>query len=519
MIGGLYRRDWGICMMSSSDSPSRGGTALLLALGAAAALLYARILPYPLIWDDRAFVSGQPFLADCRNLAEVLAPSSFTGVLVVRGAARPVWLASVLADACLAGGWTPAHRLVSAWWHALATMLLAFLARRLTGSLGAGLTAGALFAAHPLHAEVVAIVTFRSDALCLSFMLLSTVLFIEARGRSGAARYLAGAGALGAATLALLSKETAVVLPLLWALAPAPASSRPAPRGGRLVAIAAVACAALAAAYLVWRVPRSGYEMPGSRDAFSEVRSRISLPFSTPKPGSPPPESVRRSLIAERPWAEVYANPGARARTMSRVFGSYLRRLILPTTLQGDYATRIENSWVAPRVWLAWIAWGALLAAAFARRDREPAAAYGVFWMSAALLPVSGAIALLNLEADRYLYAPSAGACLAAGALAAAVARRARARAPAVWAACALLAAALAAQTWRREADFRSEEAFHRAILGHDPGAVRARLSLAMICAEDGREECAREQCREALERWPAYARARELCGRFAIMR
>jgi hypothetical protein len=218
MIGGLYRRDWGICMMSSSDSPSRGGTALLLALGAAAALLYARILPYPLIWDDRAFVSGQPFLADCRNLAEVLAPSSFTGVLVVRGAARPVWLASVLADACLAGGWTPAHRLVSAWWHALATMLLAFLARRLTGSLGAGLTAGALFAAHPLHAEVVAIVTFRSDALCLSFMLLSTVLFIEARGRSGAARYWAGAGALGAATLALLSKETAVVLPLLWAL-------------------------------------------------------------------------------------------------------------------------------------------------------------------------------------------------------------------------------------------------------------------------------------------------------------
>ncbi|MEQ1918099.1 MAG: hypothetical protein ABL955_02790 [Elusimicrobiota bacterium] len=475
-------------------------------------LLYAPTLGRPPIWDDHTFVFGQPFLNDCDNLRQVVSLDSFRGVLGVRGSARPVWLTSVLADSCLGGGRVSVYRVTSALWHALGALALTLLAWSLSKDELTALMAGALFAVHPLHVEAVSIITFRPDLLCLAFMLTCVLLHRESRLRSGWRAAAFHTVSLIAAAFALLSKEVAVVLPLLLLLSDAlfPTGAR-GPKRVRGLWAGAARCAALVALYLVYRAPRSGYVMRSSRDMFSELHQKTELPFSRAIKG--PVDHVAAEPLEDRQWQQVYSDPGARARTMSRIFGSYLRRLAWPWPLQGDYAPKVVSSWLSPGVLSAWAAWLLLLLAAWRLRERMPLASYGIVWTGVALLPVSGVVAILNLEADRYLYIPSAGACLAAAAYLRGAMRRGAAWSRAAMAVFILALCAGSFLTVKRLADFSGDEAFHRATLAVDPDVPRARLSLAMICADEGRDECAVSECREALRLWPGYPKAKLFCS------
>ncbi|MDE2490206.1 MAG: hypothetical protein KGM24_05125, partial [Elusimicrobia bacterium] len=398
----------------AGSGPSAARVAALLALFVGAVALYASTLKDPPVWDDHTFVFGQPFLLDCRNLSKVLSPLDYVRVLPERNSARPVWQASILADTCLGGGDIRVYRLTSAYWHALGAVLVAALGWALTGSFAPGLAAGILFAADPLHTEPVDILTFRTDLLALAFMIGTILLWREGWARAGRRRAALLAAAALAAALALLSKETAVVLPLLLllsdALFPPPAAPARARRWGSFAV-----CSALVLGYLVFRAPRSGYVTAGHSDFFSEVRETVPLPGSRAQQGFVRPPELPRPQ--DPPWSRVYRDPAARFLTMSRVFASYLRLLVWPHPLQGDYAPRVVDSWTDPGALAGWLGWLAVLAAAWLLRRRAPLASFGLGWAAITLLPVSNLIAIYNLQADRYLYAPSAGVCLAAGAL------------------------------------------------------------------------------------------------------
>jgi hypothetical protein len=476
----------------------------------AAGLLYAPTLSHPPIWDDHAFLFGLPFLRKCSNLGRVVSLEGFRGVLLVRGSARPVWLATVLADTCLGDGRIEVYRATSVLWHALGAVLLAFLTWRLSRDDKAALAAGAFFAVHPLHVEPVSIITYRSDLLCLAFMLGCVFLHHESRRRAGWAAGVLFALSMAAAALAMLSKEPAVVLPLLLPLTDIMFPTGPStPRRRRALWLGAGACLALVGCYLVFRAPRSGYVMGGFSDVFSGLRKKTVLPFSVAiqEAGFKVPETPLEPV-----WGKVYVDPGARARTMSRIFGSYLRRLVWPWPLQGDYAPEVVSSWLHPGVLGAWTLWALLLGAGWKMRREIPLAAYGVFWTAVTLLPVSGAIALYNLEADRYLYIPSAGACMAAGALFSRMRREPRRQRAATALAAAIICAGALLVT-RRVKDFRTEEAFYRATLAVDPNVPRAHLGLAQICADQGREDCAVQECRETLRLEPDYRKAQIMCA------
>ena len=166
--------------MTSERALPRG---LLLALGliASSLLLYGKNFRSPPIWDDHYFVLEQPFLREPANLFVVLDPRNLVRVLPVTNSARPVWLASVLADRALLGPSFTALKVSNALWHGLGAALLALLAWELTACAAAAMVVGALFVAHPLHGEVVSIVTFRADSVAFVFMMLALVLHLRAR--------------------------------------------------------------------------------------------------------------------------------------------------------------------------------------------------------------------------------------------------------------------------------------------------------------------------------------------------
>ncbi len=472
---------------------------------ALAGALYAGTLGHQPIWDDHSFVFGQPFLRDCRNIVKVLAPGAWIKPLPVAASARPAWLFSILVDTCAGGGHRAAYRLSNLFWHAAGAGAVAALAWELSASVPACAAAGLLFAAHPAHVEAVNILTFRCDMMCLVFMILSLLCYrqwLRARGGEAAA---SAAATLAFAAAALLSKEMAVVLPALALL-----GHRLAPVDGerrRRAARAGIAVGvALVAAYLAFRMPRSGYVMRSSEDLFSSIRDR-SLFSAAPRTAA--------TVFDDPPWAAIYTDARARVFTMSAVLGRELRRLAWPSGLQGDYAPRVARSPWRADVLGGWATWALLLAAAWALR-RRPLASYGLLWAATALLPVSGLIALYNPEADRYLYVPSAGFCLAAAAAfdAAWRARRSWAR-PAAVAALGLLLLLGAAEIARRNPLYESDERFLQSVLASDPDVPRARLGLALIEENAGDLAQARANLRSAMEAAPDYQRARSAYAGF----
>jgi hypothetical protein len=96
--------------------------------------------------------------------------------------------------------------------HAASAVLLCALARRLSRNGYLGLVCGLLFAVFPLSTEVVSRAINRDDPLCLAFVLVSLLLYSKKAGRPATR-----AASLCSFVLALLTKEMAVIVPLLAA--------------------------------------------------------------------------------------------------------------------------------------------------------------------------------------------------------------------------------------------------------------------------------------------------------------
>jgi Flp pilus assembly protein TadD len=194
----------------------------------------------------------------------------------------------------------------------------------------------------------------------------------------------------------VLSKEVAVVAPALFLL----------------VAWGLPAAAGLAA--------RPGLREPAGRRALLAAAG-VALALSL---ATIPYFAVRGPNVAVAPVARWFpvGTPGAHvALTMSRVLGEYLRILVFPSFLGGDfaYAARIPTlSSATAAFWIATIGWIAALAAgsALLLSRRAPLEGAGIVWTFVALTPVLHFIPVGVLLAERLLYLPSAGFCLAAGA-------------------------------------------------------------------------------------------------------
>jgi hypothetical protein len=117
---------------------------------------------------------------------------------------------------CEVYGLRPAgHHLTSVILHALNSLILFGLLRRLTGEFWPSAFVAALFAVHPTHVESVAWVAERKDVLSTLFFLLATLCYVGYVRRGGAARYAAVAALFA---LGLMAKPMVVTLPLVLLL-------------------------------------------------------------------------------------------------------------------------------------------------------------------------------------------------------------------------------------------------------------------------------------------------------------
>lgn len=493
----------------------------------AACLVYAATLRNGFVWDDHLYVTGAAFVREPRNLALLLSPSFYLQHGPVEGGARPLFLATLLADRALWGESPAGYHLTNILLHAGCAALLAALAAAWTGTAAAGLLAGLILAVHPAASEAVCGVSFRPDLLAAIFVLLALLADLRARqtrARGGALAWTA-TGAL-AAGLALLSKENAaaaaLLLPLSWLGIPAPFFERV----RRVLALALLA--AVLALYAGFRLPRGGYESVGGA---AEHTGSLAPATATAHHAPSPPE-----------WAWSQREAGARLLVAASGLALYARLLAAPWPLIADRPPP-EPDAAAAVTGLLFLT--ALLLAAWAARRRLPAASVGLLWFLAALAPASGIVPLHNPVAERYLYLPLAGIALAAAATLEAAARRLRPGRPgtalAALACMPLAVGAILAS--RRAADWRSDAAlfagegshsrglYNRALQAQaagrleeaaavyrraaaaNPAAAEPRVNLAALEQSAGRSERALALLREAAAAAPGSALTQEALG------
>ena len=429
------------------------------------------------IWDDYSILE---------NLARGRASlNNFAGFFTDREAYhapgeiyRPLYLLSFALDFVLYGSSPRGFHLTNIILHAVNSVLVfsfaALVMRSLSGDeagkadlrrqLLLAFLAAVLFALHPVHTESVAWIKGRDDILCSIFMLSSFILYIKstAKERLSAGLYLSSIAAFIAA---LFSKEMAVTLPLLLLLYGLSARAPSSAKGGRRW----LASAPFFVLVIIFVL-------------------------------------IRTSVLAQVAQTDYLGgSPLSGALTMTRGLALYLKLLVLPVNLCGDYMGYPASHSFDTAVAISGVALLALAAAAIFSYRRSKPVFFAIGWFFITILPVSNIIPIKIPIAERFLYIPSIAMVLLAAALAGAFLSRKPARISMVIAASAVIAALGLYATIERNKVWKDEAVFWSDVIEKYP-SVRAYTNYGLALEERGEVARAIGFYELAVETDPAYA-------------
>jgi Tfp pilus assembly protein PilF len=455
----------------------RRDAAALLLVAATAVLLFLPSLRGEFVWDDRSLILENRLLDDWSDLGGALSSDFFrrSGNEERIGHWRPVVTLSYMVDRTLFGRAPAGYHAGNVLLHALASCLVFALGRALGLDRRGATCAGLLFAVHPVHVESVAWISGRTDLLAAVFA-LGALLLDTRRARNGDRGAAIGVFALTFA--GLLAKEMAVAV-LFGALLRALVlpSERETARGRARAALTAAAAPAAAAALYVFL--------------------RLVVVGIPPEP--PAAAAAGRAVLFATWWSALLD-------TLRVLFWPADLGILPRVERVASLAAPAPVAGLAAFVLLAWGAWRARL--------RFPALSWAISFFLASLLPLTNFVVPIRAPAgiafpwaERFLYLPSAGWALAAGAAVAATQARAtrRAVAAAVLAAIALLAA----RSTARIPDWREERSLFGSEVERLPGAATAHLGLADALARDGETVLAERHYEEAIALAPTNLFAR----------
>ncbi|MBI3267828.1 MAG: hypothetical protein HYZ53_02310 [Planctomycetes bacterium] len=425
---------------------------------------------------------------------------------------RPLATLTFALDRAVSGEHLSGFHLTNACLHAAATLALFSLLQFLLGAGIVAWLAAALFAVHPVHTEAVAGLANRSEVLATMFGLLALATYASAalpRGvlrspdEPGAASRPVGtwsrvarfALALLLLAAALLSKESAITVPILLAGLEVAGLLRASGSGGTGGCVEAVGF---------------GRRVRGAvlRLAFVAVVSALYLGL----------RSWALHDLGVGSGGGIFENRAvplaSRVATMLCVFADYVRLLVWPHPLCADYPENAEQAallrgLLSPEVMLsAAVVASALVSSLLALRRRPDLSFFGL-WFFITLLPVSNLLLpIAVVKAERLLYLASAGACVL---LATVLAAGMRARGPtdgrprAVKCAAAGLVVLFAALTVRRNTEWSDEVTLFTPLVARRPTNQRVAHWMGTALALRGDTDGAIREFTRAAELAPGW--------------
>ncbi len=367
-----------------------------------ATLAFANTFYNGFAFDDERLIVKNRFIKQWRQIPTLFTTPYWAGAREGEEGAKPqgtLYRPLVLLTFALnygLGGVNPfGYHLLNLLLHFAVSLILYNLARQLGLSWGAALIGAAVFAVHPLHTEAVTGIVGRAELV----MALGVLLALLWYHRSGAparleVRYLLAS--LAAFLMALMSKEQAMVLPVLLLLADLVALKETKELRGWVGVIRGMLprygpYLLVLVTFLVLRV------------FFFEVhlyKAGAKIPF------------------LDNPLAQAPLD--VRVLTALKVAGRYLWLCVWPAQLSADYSYNAIP--LAASIWdsgvlLGGLAWGGVLGLmiyAFLRGIRP--VVFGLGLMVLTFLPASNLVVPIGtIMGERLFYLPSAGLCLVLG--------------------------------------------------------------------------------------------------------
>ena len=330
--------------------------AVIAALGF---IVYFNSLWGEFIWDDAALIKDNAYIKSWTKIANIFTENIGSGAGAEINFYRPLQIVSYMADYSVWGLNVIGYHLTNTLLHVLVALALYWLIFTLYRNYWLAFWAAVLFVTHPVHVEAVAYMSGRADSLAALFILLSLIFYIRGglpNNRKDSIFMLLSCA------LALLSKESAVVIPVL----------------------------VLLYSYI--------FKIKLRRKEFLSILGSVLI------------------YIFLRQWILKTANDDifSKATLSQRLPGfliaaaEYARSLILPFDLHMEYGSKLF-SFSDPRV-----IWGALflcglLSYAFIKKKSGNLVTFSLLWYFLLLLPVSNLYPINAYMAEHWLYLPSMG--------------------------------------------------------------------------------------------------------------
>lgn len=349
------------------------------------------------------------------------------------------------------------YHLTNVLLHAGVSLLVLLLLLHLGLAPPGAVAAGVLFALHPVHTEVVNLITYRTELLAAAFVLLA--LLVAVRWGQRADPWIPVLFACG-----LASKETAVTLPLWLLLLDFSGAVRPSsvPWSPKSIDLLGARPPGLVRRYLPLALVLLGY-------------------------------LLLRHLLLQSSAIDFFAELSAEQRLLSvaKIYYRYLQLLVFPWPLIPFY------DWTVLAPASGWADWQALLGLLMMLLTlvgvvwlwrREPLASLGLAWWAVGLVPTMHLVALPVGAAERFLYLPSLGICLLTGVAVQRCWQRVGGRAI-LGLALVAMAALLGLVTVQRNRHWRTDMSLQtRAALDY-PGSFSAHYNLGKLYLEQGQLE------------------------------
>lgn len=184
---------------------------ILLALGF---LIYFNSLHNAMFWDDDDFILKNRYIQDWKFFPKYFTENVIAGNYLLGNYWRPVLLMLFSVEWHWWKDWAPGWHLVSILFHSLDSVLLFCLLDLLTKKRWVSFLTALVFLTHPIQTEAVVYANAISDSLACFFIFIALIAYIKfRRSFNPGAKKLFYLGTLLLYPLALMSKETAFVLP------------------------------------------------------------------------------------------------------------------------------------------------------------------------------------------------------------------------------------------------------------------------------------------------------------------
>lgn len=419
----------------------------------AAVLVFANSLGNGFVSDDAHTILRHPHIKDPSHLAQIFTSGHYEG----KGGYRPVVTLSYALNYWVGAESPLGYHLVNILLHACNSVLFYLICRALFSSRAPALVAALLFAVHPAHAEAVAWTSGRAELLGALFFFSAWLAYLRGSVIPSLALFF----------LALLSKENTLLLPVVLAI------SDHFRRNQRRAWPRYILYVLVIAAYMVMR--DALYRFPLLRN-------------------------VAKIEIMDNPL--VSASLADRLCTALKILGDYMVALFWPLHLAPDYSfNQIPIIPFVPIFAILLIL--ASLAAAGLSYRKGGVAWLGVLIFFVMIAPVSNVLTIIGtIKADRFLYLPSIGFCIVAGA--------ALMRLPRYLTLVAGVAfLAFGGQTVARNEIWKNETAVWREAVRVSPQSAKGHYNLGYQQLKAGQNAQAAKSFEKAVAIYPDFALAR----------